>query len=197
MKREYDIGDLVTVAAETMNSITLNQWEWAKNFAPKYLRNVDNVRSPSKEKDNIFRIITTSAYHKQKSHSTNFEKDVFCLIQNVTSEKCYIVQNDKLSRFISNFSIGNIVKVLNVHKVFTQYPFWIEQNAPDWIYFYKENEIPSDTKKYKVIAIAPKADFPPYDKENLVLILDEALYNVYLVSESGLYLISHREDIQI
>lgn len=92
--------------------------------------------------------------------------------------------------------VSDFVNVSDMQCVYTNYKQWVQDNAPAYFPFWKEDCTPDASKKYKVLLKAPAGKFPPFNQKTLCLIGSEApdeefseLPCVFVVAEEGIFVV--------
>lgn len=175
---KFQVGDFVTVLNPSLQCGKKFSKVWVKNYARKYLDflSTDDI---SKEDQNAYQI-------KQLSYIYSAESK--CLIQNVFSRNCYLINISGIKHKYNKVSEGDVVKVFDFELVYPDKKFWLEKNAPDLLDRADIKVFPCRTNNYIVTVVAPKADFAPLNKDNLVLIINPKNGYIFLVEEKGLWL---------
>ncbi|MGN0005328.1 MAG: hypothetical protein ACI37Z_05100 [Candidatus Gastranaerophilaceae bacterium] len=125
-----------------------------------------------------------------------------CLISDMKSKEVILIGSEFLTLECKNIDKPKLnsldfVKVINLTETYPNYEKWLKNcglNRTNW----DQGNVPAIEEKYLLLFTAPKADFSPFDKENLCLI--EGPYisnngkyvpcenlNLYIVSEKALY----------
>lgn len=176
---KFQIGDFVTVSNPNQQCGKKLSKAWVSNFAPEYLDflSTDDI---SEERQNAYQI---------KKFAFNSYSENECLVQNVFSRRCYLMFTSGLKYKYNKISKDDTVRIFNLDLVYSRPDFWIEKNAASFLkQCHPESTMPNGLNNYKVVAVAPKADFAPLNKENLALILNPITLNAFLVEEKGLWL---------
>lgn len=183
---KFQNGDLVVVVNASKQCDAKLSTEWVQKYAPEYLDVLKPVSCVLHEKINAYRIVKILPYL-----GVEYE----CLIQNLFSQNCYLFYASGLKPKYNKISKADSVRVTDVTFVYTEYIDWIEKNAPEYVKkFYSSKRFPNRQSNYHVVAVAPKADFAPLNKENLVLILNKKTANVFLIDEKGLWLCEEEDN---
>ena len=175
---KFQIGDFVTVSNPNQQCGKKLSKAWVSNFAPEYLDflSTDDI---SKEEQNAYQI---------KKFAFNSYSENECFVQNVFSRRCYLMFTSGIKHKYNKVSEGDVVKVFDFELVYPDKKFLLEKNAPDLLVRSDIKVFPCRTNDYIVTVVAPKADFAPLNKENLVLILNPKNGYIFLVEEKGLWL---------
>ncbi|MGN0005319.1 MAG: hypothetical protein ACI37Z_05055 [Candidatus Gastranaerophilaceae bacterium] len=177
---KFQNGDFIVVVDINKQCDAKLSTEWVQKYAPEYWDLLKPISSVSEEDTNAYRIINTRPV---------LGPDYECLVQNLYSQNCYLVYASGLKLKYNKISKNDSVRVTDLTFVYTKYSAWIKKNAPEYLKYYNTDKIwPNRDNNYNVVAVAPKADFEPLNKENLVLILNPKTANAFLVEEKGLWL---------
>lgn len=176
---KFQNGDFVVVVNPSEQCDAKLATEWVKKYAPEYCDLLNSVSTVLRENTNAYRIVKTLP-------SLGVEHEY--LIQNLFSRNCYLFYASGLKLKYNKISKNDSVRVTDVTFVYTEYGAWIEKNTPEYLkYCNPDKRFPNRQSIYHVVAVAPKADFAPLNKENLALIFNPKTANAFLIDEKGLW----------
>lgn len=156
---------------------------WIEQHAPEYLENWRKSYTPQEiykddENKNIFVVVA-----KQEGGS----RDRF-LIQ-AYNGYVYLVSDRAFKLIDCYLQEGDVVNVINTQCVYTCFEAWLKQNnvPPELIKNYTKGALPVIGGKYRIIAKAFKAEFPPFNNKKICLICELApSKHIFIIEEQGL-----------
>lgn len=158
--------------------------KWVEDNAPEYLSDFAYDIFPNIHECNSFKVVVTG-FHPN-GHKV-------CLIQDKNS-KVYLMRMDGIEK-IPAIRLFSTVYVADTKYCYANFENWLKTNNPYMLKHWTAGELPEKNKEYLVCFLASKANFPPFDTENLFLIsplgsspmVDDSV-PVFVMDQQGLIL---------
>lgn len=118
------------------------------------------------------------------------------MINDLSQHDCYKTKFELLDEhhMECKFKIGDMVKVTDVGETYSSFDEFVYEKCNQYEDDFIIGDMPSEKETYKVIHYCKHLD--DENNDNIVVIQDLDTEQIYLVSEQGLELVTHIEDIE-
>lgn len=192
----FTIGDIVRLWDNYQLCNIFTAEDWIKRVAPEYQKHKVSGFRIAASLDKCYMVLATET-NLFVDLTGNITQTQYCLISDMLSEEVFLIESKYLNLICSNKEkmkprVNDLVQIIDLSEVYeipSECSGWINKNHIELskLNFGSRGINPQIDTTYKLLYKAPKADFPPFNEENLCLVQSmREKTETYIVSENAL-----------